>query len=102
MSSIIGFLERMGGDSQLRHAAGEELARALDEAQIEPLLAGAVLTGDPAKLQSMLQVERTLCCLVYRPDEEEKKEAEEEEEEPENGDDDESEKEGVPDDVPRP
>ena len=99
MSSIIGFLERMGRDSRLRHAEGEELAQALTEAQIEPLLAGAVLAGDPARLQSTLEVERTLCCLVYRPDEEK---TEEDEEEGEDDGEDESEKEGVPDDAPRP
>lgn len=100
MSSIIGFLERMGRDSQLRHATGEELAQALNDAGVEETTLRTVLGGDLAMLQATLQVDRTLCCLVYTPQDDEKEE--EEREDDAEGGDDESEpdsqegREGVP------
>lgn len=86
MSGIIGFLERMGRDSQLRHATAEELARALNEAGIEETTSRSLLCGDVAMLQSTLEVDRTLCCLVYSPREDEEEEVEEEHED--DGDED--------------
>lgn len=98
MSGIIGFLERVGRDSRLRHASAEELAQALNEAGVEEAASRTVLGGGWALLQGTLHVDRTLCCLVYAPDEEEEREDEEEEEDA-GGDDDESEK--NPLEVPR-
>lgn len=100
MSSIIGFLERMGRDSQLRHATREDLAQALDEAGVEEAMSNTILCGDLALLQTTLHVDRTLCCLVYSPKDDEK-EGDEREDDGEDGDDDmepdsQEEDEGVP------
>lgn len=100
MSSIIGFLERMGRDSQFRHASQEDLAQALNEAGIERMMSRAILCGDLATLQAELYIDRTLCCLIYSPLDDDK---EEEEREDEGGADGESEgdPEEAPENVPR-
>lgn len=90
MSSIIGFLERMGRDSQLRHAGEAELAQALQDAGIEPMLSSTVVCGDLATLEATLHVDRTLCCLIYAPLDDDKEEKEEREDDGA-GDEDESE-----------
>jgi hypothetical protein len=43
MSSIIDFLERMGADAQLRHASKEDLAKALEESQVDAALGAAII-----------------------------------------------------------
>lgn len=100
MSDIIGFLERLGGDSQLRHAGAKELAQALGDAGVEERTARGILGGDLAMLAATLNVERTLYCLIYAPKEDEREEEEEEGED--DAGDGEKEPSEVPDDVPRP
>ena len=46
MSNVVGFLERMGQDAQLRYASGSELERALIEAQIDTPLRAAIMDED--------------------------------------------------------
>ncbi|WP_267225321.1 hypothetical protein [Dyella silvae] len=43
MPSIIKFLERLGTDAQLRHASQEELAKALEESQVDAALGAAII-----------------------------------------------------------
>lgn len=71
MSSIIGFLERVGRDAQLRQASEDDLLQVLDEMGVGATTSRTVLRADSAMLHAMLQVSPTLCCLIYAPQEEE-------------------------------
>jgi hypothetical protein len=53
MTDVIEFLERMGRDPQLRHAARDELERALISADIAPELRAAILAEDQAQLETL-------------------------------------------------
>ena len=86
MSSIIGFLERVGRDSRLRHAGGEELTQALSDEDIDATKLPAVLCRDLAAMKAMLNVDPTLCCLVYVPEDDD--DGEEREDDGGEGDDD--------------
>ncbi|HEY9130150.1 MAG TPA: hypothetical protein VIM98_00220 [Dyella sp.] len=81
MSSIIEFLERMGGSAPLRNGSDAELALALDEAQVDATASSAILTKDPSRLQKFLGVESMF--IVQMPVEEEEEDGEEDEEIPE-------------------
>lgn len=76
MTDIIDFLEKLGQDSQLRHADSGEIRQALTEAGIDRLAAAAIVAGDESKLAEQLAARSDLCCLVYAP----RREDEEEEE----------------------
>ncbi len=76
MTDIIDFLEKLGQDSQLRHADAGEIQRSLSEAGVDPLAAAALVAGDERKLAEQLAARSDLCCLVYAP----RREDEEEEE----------------------
>jgi hypothetical protein len=78
VTDIIDFLEKLGQDSQLRHADSGEIRQALSEAGIDPLAAAALVAGDERKLAEQLGARSDLCCLVYAPrrDDEEEKEGE--------------------------
>jgi hypothetical protein len=54
MTDVIEFLERMGQDPQLRHAAQDEVERALISADIAPELRAAILAKDQAQLETLL------------------------------------------------
>lgn len=54
MNDVIEFLERMGQDPQLRHAAPDELERALISAEIAPELRAAILAKDQTQLEMLL------------------------------------------------
>lgn len=79
MSDIIQFLERMGADARWRHASGETLLLALDEAELDSEHRAAVIVGDVSALQALLG------CLpfmaVQLPDHEEDEEEQEDESE---------------------
>ncbi len=79
MSNVIDFLERMGRDSQLRHATGLDLEDALRRAGIEPGVRDAILEGDQLRLESLLGASHPICCLVNAPEEEEGEEEDDEE-----------------------
>ena len=56
MSSVIEFLERMGAHAPLRHASQDEIAVALQEAQIESTLGAAIIARSTADLYSLLDI----------------------------------------------
>lgn len=62
MSNVIGFLDAMGRDAQLRHADTGTLAAALEQAQIDPALREAVLSGDQQRLESLLGARTNVVC----------------------------------------
>ena len=69
MTDIIDFLERMGRDAGLRGATSADLAEALVEAQVEPLVRKAVLAGDRRTLEHILGAQPNVCCMVNYPEE---------------------------------
>ena len=101
MSNVIDFLERLGQDSQLRNATGEQIEAALLNAGIEPPLRTAILDGDQGALEALLGADTNVCCVIYKEDEEEEEEKEDEKEdegeEEEEGEDDDK---AMLDDVP--
>ncbi len=64
MSNVIGFLERMGQDAQLRHAATDEVNVALANAGIGPALQAVILGNDKAHLEALLGARTNVLCLV--------------------------------------
>jgi hypothetical protein len=71
MSDVIEFLERMGKDSQLRHAPAGALQRALSDARMSPQLQAAVMGGDQAGIEAVLGINTNVCCMIYIPRDEE-------------------------------
>jgi hypothetical protein len=71
MSDLIDFLDRMGGDSQLRVATGSRLEEALTRAGIAPNVRSAVLAGDQLRLEPLIGATHNICNLVDLPHEEE-------------------------------
>jgi hypothetical protein len=79
VTEIIDFLEKLGQDSQLRHAGCGEIRAALAEARIDKVAAAAILAGDEPALGAYLAAPREVCCLIFAPrreDEEPEKEDE--------------------------
>lgn len=62
MSNVIEFLDAMGRNAQLRHADADTLAAALEQAQIDPALRAAVLSGDQQRLESLLGARTNVVC----------------------------------------
>jgi len=85
MSNIVDFLERLGRDAHLRHAAVSEVEQALEQAQVDPAVQAAILANDRGALEALLGAQTNVCCLI-RPGEED-----DEEEEDESDDEDEDE-----------
>jgi hypothetical protein len=54
MSSVIDFLERVGGDAQWRTASHDEMELALAAAEVEMPLREAILAKDASKLEALL------------------------------------------------
>ena len=81
MMDVIEFLDRLGRNPHLRHAAPAELERAIAAAGIDPELRSALLAGDPLRLVELLGAQPNVCCLVVKPDPAEPEEEEEEEDE---------------------
>lgn len=69
MSNIIGFLEKLGRDSRLRHATGVELQAALAQAGIEPAVHAALAGADRRSLETHAGAATNVCCLVYAAEE---------------------------------
>jgi hypothetical protein len=80
---VIEFLDQLGRNARLRHAAPDELERAIVAAGIDPELRSALLAADPLRLGALLGAQPNVCCLVVKPDPAEPDEDEEEEEEEE-------------------
>jgi len=66
MPDIIEFLDRLGRDASLRRAPAEVLEQALREAQIDPQLRAALMRGDQAEVEAVLDV-NNVCCMIYVP-----------------------------------
>lgn len=67
MSDVIEFLERMGKDSQLRHAPQAALKRALSDTRMSPQLEAALMSGDQAGIEAVLGINSNVCCMIYIP-----------------------------------
>jgi hypothetical protein len=92
MSNVIDFLEKLGEDSQLRHAAGTEVDRALLGAGIDPAVRAAIADSDWRRLEALVGASHNIFCGINFPEErEEEEEGEEHEEEEEEGEDEEDE-----------
>jgi hypothetical protein len=81
MMDVIEFLDQLGRNTRLRHAARAELERAIAAAGIDPELRSALLADDPLRLGALLGAQPNVCCLVVKPDPAEPDEDEEEDEE---------------------
>jgi hypothetical protein len=67
MSDVIDFLEKLGQDSQLRHAPQGALKRALRAARMSPELQAALMSGDQASIEAVLGIDSNVCCMIYVP-----------------------------------
>jgi hypothetical protein len=83
MTDPIEFLDQLGRNARLRHAAPAELERALAAAGIDPRLRSALLADDPLRLGALLGAQPNVCCLIVKPDPEQPDEEEDEDEEEE-------------------
>lgn len=61
---VIGFLETMGQDAQLRHASQDEMEFVLTSAKIDPELRTAILARNESGLQALLG-QAPFCCLIH-------------------------------------
>jgi hypothetical protein len=82
MSTLIGFLEKLGQDAALRAASGSDLESVLRGAGIEDEARTAILMEDWRKLESLLGAQQHICCAIHRPDDDD----DDEEEKPEKAD----------------
>lgn len=62
MSNVIGFLEKMGQDAELRHATNGEMELALAATAIEPELQVAILSSDQSEMEALLGTRTNLIC----------------------------------------
>ncbi|MGH8177643.1 MAG: hypothetical protein ACREV5_15405 [Steroidobacter sp.] len=85
MLSVIDFLERLGGEAQLRYAADGDVEQALIDAQMQPTIRSVILSRDSRLLEALLQTRANLVCLVHSPEDEEE---ETEDDDQEDSDDD--------------
>lgn len=83
MMDPIEFLDRLGSNARLRHAAPGEIEKALDDAAIDPGLRSALLADDVLRLGELLGAQRNVCCLIVKPDPAQPDEEEEDEDETE-------------------
>lgn len=81
MSNVIDFLERYGQDAEMRYMSRELMEKALQEAGIDPALKAAILGANTRALESLLDAQSNVCCLVHKEDDEEEEEEGEEEDE---------------------
>lgn len=82
MSKVIEFLDAMGRDARLRHAGADVLVDALAQAQIDPALRDAVLSGDQRRLELLLGARTNVVCgFAPAQDDEEPQKAPDDDEE---------------------
>ena len=82
MSNVIAFLETIGQDAELRHAARSELYRELIERQVDANAQWAILRGDSERLEALLGAPAIICCSITpgKEDDDEEEPAREDEE----------------------
>jgi hypothetical protein len=68
MSTVIGFLEKLGQDASLRASSVTDLEASLKDAGIEDEARTAILMEDWRKLESLLGAQPHICCAIHRPD----------------------------------
>ena len=70
MSNVIRFLETMGSNADLRHAAKSTLYKALNAANVDQDAQWAVLRGDKNRLEALLGARTEMVCaiVVYNSD----------------------------------
>jgi hypothetical protein len=83
MTDVIEFLDQLGRNARLRHAAPAELEQTIAAAGIEPGLLSALLANDALRLGELLGAQPNVCCLIVKPDPAQPDEEEEDEEEKE-------------------
>ncbi|MEO5812548.1 MAG: hypothetical protein ABIU96_07440 [Rhodanobacter sp.] len=82
MTDVIELLERIGQDPQLREASRDGLERAVAAADLAPDLREAILSGDQAGLEALLQRLPTSGYLFPGKEDEEQSEEGDDEEVP--------------------
>ncbi|HEY6926722.1 MAG TPA: hypothetical protein VI653_24770 [Steroidobacteraceae bacterium] len=68
MVDVIGFLERMGRDAQLRYASGATLEQAMCDAQLSPSARAALRGGDRADIEAAIGAAGNVSCLIWAPE----------------------------------
>ena len=86
MSSSIDFLERLGSDAHLRHAAATTVEQALALAQIDPAVQAAILSEDSLQLEALLGASTNVCCMVHHPEEPEEEEGDDDDDDDDDDD----------------
>lgn len=78
MSNVVDLLERLGRSSRLQALTGEQLARELAQAGIDPAVQAAIVQQRPRQLEQLIGASTNVCCLVHAPqDDEEPEESDE-------------------------
>jgi len=62
MFNVLEFLERVGRDSQLRHAPASELANTIRQESLDPELRDALLARDQQRLEQLLGARTNVVC----------------------------------------
>ena len=68
MSSVICFLQEMGQNADLRHAAKPILYAALGAQHVDLDAQWAILRGDKNRLEALLEARTQMVCFVTAPD----------------------------------
>jgi hypothetical protein len=79
MSNVIDLLEKMGRDPQMRDASPNDVAQALDRAQIDPRVKAAILAKDHRLLEALLGSSNVFCGLLPGKQDEEEEDDDSEE-----------------------
>jgi len=64
MSNLIQFLETMGSNADLRHAAKPTLYKALNAANVDQDAQWALLRGDRNRLEALLGARNEMVCSI--------------------------------------
>ncbi len=67
MSNLVDFLETIGSDATLRHAAPAHLHGAMQAANIDGAAQWAVMRGDCHRVQQILAAREHMVCLIMAP-----------------------------------
>ncbi len=76
MSNVIDFLERLGGNAELRHASLSDMSINLIAARLDPEIMEAILEGDQLRLEGLLG-QAVVCSMQFPAKEDEDEESEE-------------------------
>jgi len=88
VSNVIDFLERLGGDANLRYASDDAVEAALKLAGIDEAVRAAIVAKDQGALEALLGADTNVCCIVEKPDDEEEEEEDDEDDDEDDEDDD--------------